>query len=87
MEDGYTVNRAAVYHNGTMVSGLGEWNATTTTEIFRPTGSIGGGGGGASRIGGYALLAGVGFVACRRFGNGQLGRVASTAIERVRSLV
>lgn len=80
MEDGYTVNRAAVYHNGTMVSGLGEWNATTTATDRA-------GGGGASRIGGYALLAGVGFVACRRFGNGQLGRVASTAIERVRSLV
>ena len=75
------------YTNGTSYNGSLEWPDTSGGFLAGgPTGS-GGGGSTATQYGGYVILLGGAALAYRRFGNGQIGALLSTASERLAGLV
>lgn len=81
--DDYTVDYAGEWENGTSYNGTAAWSASSgdSSNFFGgPTGRSGGGGPtGVERTGGYVLIAGTAAIAYTRYGNGELGRLASSA--------
>ncbi|MFC6757877.1 MULTISPECIES: hypothetical protein [Haloarcula] len=80
-DEGWTFDYSGEYENGSTFEGSTGFDGESASGFIGPTGSDGGGG---SPVVGVVLVGGVGYLAYRRFGNGQLGNAVSSAARRLR---